>query len=99
LDVARTAVRLRNEAPAELELRGLSPAEFELIEAYLGKGDFGFRADVYGFKVDGMTTDSSAAQATDGSIALPKHSAKVIWLDSHQRSKASARGRSLFFRG
>jgi hypothetical protein len=98
LDVARTAVRLRNEAPAELELRGLSPAEFEFIEAYLDKGAFGFRADVYGFKVDGVTTGSSAAQAIDGSIAVPKHSAKVIWLDSHQRSKASARGRSLFFR-
>lgn len=35
LDVARTAVRLRDEMPAELELRGLSRAEFELINAYL----------------------------------------------------------------
>lgn len=35
LDVARTAVRLRDEKPAELELRGLSRAEFELIDAYL----------------------------------------------------------------
>ncbi|NBA97471.1 hypothetical protein [Pseudomonas sp. R5(2019)] len=35
LDVARTSVRLRDEMPAELELRGLSRAEFELINAYL----------------------------------------------------------------
>ncbi|MBD1553480.1 hypothetical protein [Pseudomonas typographi] len=35
LDVARTARRLRNETPAELELRGLSHAEFEWIHAYL----------------------------------------------------------------
>lgn len=35
LDVARTAVRLRDEKPAELELRGLSRAEYELIDAYL----------------------------------------------------------------
>ncbi|KAA0942456.1 MULTISPECIES: hypothetical protein [unclassified Pseudomonas] len=35
LDVARTAARLRDERPEELELRGLSPAEFEVIKAYL----------------------------------------------------------------
>ncbi len=35
LDAARTAGRLRDERPAELELRGLSPAEFELVKAYL----------------------------------------------------------------
>lgn len=35
LDVARTAVRLRDEVPAELELRGLSCAEFDVIKAYL----------------------------------------------------------------
>lgn len=35
LDVANTAGRLRDERPAELELRGLSRAEFELIKAYL----------------------------------------------------------------
>ena len=35
LDAADTAVRLRDERPAELELRGLSHAEFELIRAYL----------------------------------------------------------------
>ncbi|WP_191486327.1 hypothetical protein [Pseudomonas sp. FEN] len=35
LDTASTAARLRDEWPAELELRGLSHAEFELIRAYL----------------------------------------------------------------
>lgn len=38
LDVARTAVRLRDEVPVELELRGLSRAEYELINAYLEAG-------------------------------------------------------------
>nr|WP_314877140.1 hypothetical protein [uncultured Pseudomonas sp.] len=35
LEAARTAVRLRDEMPAELELRGLSPAEYDVIKAYL----------------------------------------------------------------
>ncbi|TLP54938.1 MULTISPECIES: hypothetical protein [Pseudomonas] len=35
LEMARTSVRLRDEMPAELELRGLSHAEFEVIKAYL----------------------------------------------------------------
>ncbi|PRA23779.1 hypothetical protein [Pseudomonas poae] len=35
LDAARTAGRLCNERPQELELRGLSQAELELIKGYL----------------------------------------------------------------
>lgn len=35
LDAARTAGRLRDERPQELELRGLSQAELELIKGYL----------------------------------------------------------------
>ena len=35
LDAARTAGRLRDERPVELELRGLSQAELELIKRYL----------------------------------------------------------------
>lgn len=35
LEVARTSVQLRDETPVELELRGLSHAEFEVIRAYL----------------------------------------------------------------
>ena len=37
LDEADTAVRLRDEEPHELELKGLSPAELELIQAYLDR--------------------------------------------------------------
>ena len=35
LDAARTAGRLRDERPLEVELRGLSQAELELIKNYL----------------------------------------------------------------
>ncbi|WP_040261596.1 hypothetical protein [Pseudomonas massiliensis] len=35
LDAARTSVHLRNEVPAELELKGLSRAEFDWLSAYL----------------------------------------------------------------
>ncbi len=35
LDAAKTAGRLRDERPLELELRGLSQAELELIKRYL----------------------------------------------------------------
>jgi len=35
LDAAKTAGRLRDELPVELELRGLSQAELELIKVYL----------------------------------------------------------------
>ncbi len=35
LDVARTASRLHDEAPVELELRGLSGPEYALVSAYL----------------------------------------------------------------
>ena len=37
LDSANTAVRLRDERPVELELRGLSRAELELINVYLNR--------------------------------------------------------------
>lgn len=37
LDEADTAVRLREEQPRELELRGLTPAELDLIRAYLDR--------------------------------------------------------------
>ncbi|MEB0207314.1 hypothetical protein [Pseudomonas sp. CCC3.1] len=37
LDSAKTAVRLRDERPVELELRGLSRAELELINVYLNR--------------------------------------------------------------
>ena len=37
LDSAKTAVQLRDERPVELELRGLSHAELELINLYLNR--------------------------------------------------------------
>ena len=37
LDSAKTAVVLRDERPVELELRGLSHAELELINLYLNR--------------------------------------------------------------
>ena len=37
LDAAKTAGRLCDERPVELELRGLSRAELELINAYLDR--------------------------------------------------------------
>lgn len=37
LDEADTATRLRDEEPLELELKGLTPAEMELIRAYLDR--------------------------------------------------------------
>ena len=37
LDSANTAVQLRDERPVELELRGLSHAEMELINLYLNR--------------------------------------------------------------
>lgn len=37
LDTAKTAVRLGRAGPVELELRGLSRAEFEWIHAYLNR--------------------------------------------------------------
>ncbi|MDY7562003.1 hypothetical protein QN366_22305 [Pseudomonas sp. CCC3.2] len=98
LEVAKTAVRLRHEAPTELELRGLSPAEFELIEAYLDKGALYFKGDAFGIKAEGMTKDACATQVLDGPATVPKRSAKIIWLDDHKRSKASARGKSLYFK-
>ena len=39
LDAASTAGRLRDERPVELELRGLSRAELELIKAYLERNE------------------------------------------------------------
>ena len=37
LDSAKTAVQFRDERPVELELRGLSHAELELINLYLNR--------------------------------------------------------------
>lgn len=68
LDVARTAARLRDEMPVELELRGLSRAEYELINAYLNQG-----------KRNGSLCASLAAPA----VIAPEPAVqnKVVWLE------------------
>lgn len=87
LEMASTAVRLRNELPAELELKGLSSAEFELIEAYLEKGVMAANGAVEGksegsFNVPMEDTDS---------IAKPRVCARVIWLSDKRRAKTLER--------
>ncbi|MGY2201303.1 hypothetical protein [Pseudomonas gingeri] len=79
LDAARTAVRLRDERPAELELRGLSRAEFELIRAYL---------DLSGGDVPESAT--VVAQQKEG-----VRSAEVVWLKDRAPRLYSARFKSL----
>ena len=64
LDAAKTADRLRDERPLELELRGLSPAEFKLVKAYLDRSE--------------RETQGCLSQAVKQLDAA--HSAKVIWL-------------------
>ena len=71
LDSAKTAVRLRNERPAELELRGLSRAELELINVYLNR--IGREADE---RLQGSSTEQKAPQT-----------AKVIWLKDRVKGK------------
>ncbi|KAA8712354.1 MULTISPECIES: hypothetical protein [Pseudomonas syringae group] len=91
LETASTSVRLRNESPAELELKGLSSAEFELIEAYLEKDSV--------MAHNAFTTASAATEAIvpehDRLLRAPRQSATIIWLKDKRRAKASLRlGRS-----
>ncbi|MCI0996127.1 hypothetical protein HNO91_24485 [Pseudomonas corrugata] len=82
LDAARTAGRLRNERPVELELRGLSPAEFELVKAYLEQ--VGHQA---------RTSGGQVLQRLDA-----PHSAKVVWLKDRTPDKDAVKVRSLQFK-
>ncbi|MEX0163283.1 hypothetical protein MRBLPD1_001766 [Pseudomonas brassicacearum] len=82
LDAARTAGRLRDERPVELELRGLSPAEFELVKAYLEQV--------------GHQTPTSGAQVLKR-LDTPR-SAKVVWLKDRTPDKDAVRIRSLQFK-
>ncbi|MFJ4145037.1 hypothetical protein [Pseudomonas sp. NPDC089734] len=86
LETASTAVRLRNELPAELELKGLSNAELEFIEAYLEKEATGPSGAVKG-KLEGSFIVSPEQTR---SIVPPKESARVIWLKDKRRARASA---------
>lgn len=87
LETASTAVRLRNESPAELELKGLSCAEFQLIEAYLEKDSTMANVAVAG----GPTGIDTILPEHNRLIRAPKQSATIIWLKDKRRAKASAR--------
>ena len=82
LDAARAAGRLRDERPVELELRGLSPAEFELVEAYLEQA--------------GHQPPASGAQVIKR-LDAPR-SAKVVWLKDRTPDKDAVKVRSLQFK-
>ncbi|EPL15471.1 hypothetical protein [Pseudomonas sp. CF161] len=79
LDAAKTAGRLRDERPLELELRGLSRAEFELVKAYLDRSERMTQAGVL----------ESLKQC-----AAPR-SAKVIWLKDRLPLREQVKARSL----
>lgn len=79
LDAARTAGRLRDERPAELELRGLSPAEFDLVKAYLEHVGHQAHASV-----------THVLQRFDA-----PRSAKIVWLKDRTPDKDAAKVRSM----
>ena len=75
LDSVKTASQLRDERPVELELRGLSRAELELINAYLKQSEHGAEVGSQG---------GSKVQETP-------QVAKVIWLKDRLRRQAAKR--------
>jgi hypothetical protein len=79
LDAAKTAGRLRDERPVELELRGLSPAEFKLVKAYLDRSEREAHGDL-----------SQAVKQLDTA-----HSAKVIWLKDKAPGRDTGKVRSV----
>jgi len=79
LDAAKTAGRLRDERPQELELRGLSRAEFDLIKAYLDRSEHAVQAGL-----------SQAMMHQD----TPR-SAKIIWLKDKVPGGDAVKVRSL----
>lgn len=82
LDAVKTADRLRNERPVELELRGLSRAEFELIRAYLARN-----------QREMQINPVSSLQHQDA-----PRSAEIIWLKDQAPAKALAKVRSQQFK-
>jgi hypothetical protein len=91
LDMAKTSVRLRNECPVELELRGLSQAEFQFIEAYLDACPE--KKDVV-LKEDSLSTtkgSSTTSREPSEPMRAPHPSANVIWLKDPRRANVSAK--------
>lgn len=82
LDVARTSVRLRNEVPAELELRGLSRAEVELINAYLDTMPVGVHA-------------GAVVQERKDTAPAPNN---VVWIKDKASRKPFIKARSMQFK-
>jgi len=79
LDAAKTAGRLRDERPLELELRGLSPAEFALVKAYLDRSE--------------RETQGCLSEAVK-QLDAPR-SAKIIWLKDKIPGRDAVKVRSL----
>ncbi|RON11051.1 hypothetical protein BK659_02110 [Pseudomonas brassicacearum] len=79
LDAVKTAGRLRDERPVELELRGLSRAEFELIKAYLDRSE-----------CEAQGCLSEAVKHKDA-----PRSAKIIWLKDKLPGRDAVKVRSL----
>lgn len=98
LETADIAVRLRHEWPEELELRGLSRAEFDLIEAYLNNGAVAAGGEV---TPDGKSSLIVSGESV-GSVSMPSHSPKVIWLKDKKHAmtlaKLNRHSTSNFFR-
>jgi hypothetical protein len=87
LETANVAVRLRDEWPEELELRGLSRAEFDLIEAYLNNITTAASSDVsHGVKGSFIVSREPAK-----AVSVPQASAKVIWLKDKRRATTLAK--------
>ena len=82
LDTAKTAGRLRDERPLELELRGLSPAEFELVKAYLDRSE---------------RETQGCLSAAVKQLEAPR-SAKIIWLKAKAPGKGAGKVRALQFK-
>lgn len=82
LDAAKTAGRLRDERPLELELRGLSPAEFELVRAYLDRSE---------------RETQGCLSAAVKQLEAPR-SANIIWLKDKVQGRDAVKVRSLQFK-
>ncbi len=87
LDMAKTAIRLRDEHPDELELRGLSPAEFQLIEDYLDRNEAAVKEVSPSTRKGGSNMSRESSELS----SAPHPSTNVIWLKDQRRAKVSAK--------
>ena len=88
LETASVAVRLRDERPEELELRGLSRAEFDLIEAYLNNGAIAAVGEVN----PSVRNSFIVSQQPAGAVSeMPSPATKVIWLKDRKHAMTLAK--------